>query len=207
MLKKLISNYRNRTLFILIASAAITLCTPAYAQEEKILRWSSAGDFLTFDVHAQNESLNSAANAAVYESLVRYNPDMKVEPALATHYERVKDGFLFTIRQGVRFHEGEILTAEDVAYSINRALRPEIQFKVAAAGFLNAPVVNDKQVLIKTTSGSPVFLNQLTQLSWHGTPMGPVPLSSLTVKLMSERNLSLTMIGGMRLTAMATLKK
>ena len=164
MLKKFIRNYRNRLLFFLIASAVITLCTPAYAQEEKILRWSSAGDFLTFDVHAQNESLNSAANAAVYETLVRYNPEMKIEPALATHYERVKDGFLFTIRQGVRFHEGEILTAEDVAYSINRALMPESQFKVAAAGILNATVVNDKQVLIKTTSGCPVFLNQLTQL-------------------------------------------
>ena len=38
----------------------------AFAQEEKVFRWSSAGDFHTFDVHAQNESLNSAANAAVY---------------------------------------------------------------------------------------------------------------------------------------------
>lgn len=35
----------------------------AFAQKEKVFRWSSAGDFLTFDVHAQNESLNSAANA------------------------------------------------------------------------------------------------------------------------------------------------
>ena len=41
----------------------------AFAQKEKVFRWSSAGDFLTFDVHAQNESLNSAANAAVYEAL------------------------------------------------------------------------------------------------------------------------------------------
>ena len=156
----------TRRLFTLTlaASLMVGLSASASAQEEKILRWSSSGDFLTFDVHAQNESLNSAANAAVYESLVRYNAQMKVEPALATHYERVKDGFLFTIRDGVRFHEGEILTADDVAYSINRALMPESQFKVAASGIIEAVVVNDKQVLIKTTSGSPVFLNQLTQL-------------------------------------------
>ena len=156
----------TRRLFTLTLAATLMvgMSTSAIAQEEKILRWSSSGDFLTFDVHAQNESLNSAANAAVYESLVRYNAQMKVEPALATHYERVKDGFLFTIRDGVRFHEGEILTADDVAYSINRALMPESQFKVAASGIIEAVVVNDKQVLIKTTSGSPVFLNQLTQL-------------------------------------------
>ena len=156
----------TRRLFTLTLAATLMvgMSTSAIAQEEKILRWSSSGDFLTFDVHAQNESLNSAANAAVYESLVRYNAQMKVEPALATHYERVKDGFLFTIRDGVRFHEGEILTADDVAYSINRALMPESQFKVAASEIIEAVVVNDKQVLIKTTSGSPVFLNQLTQL-------------------------------------------
>lgn len=136
----------------------------AFAQKEKVFRWSSAGDFLTFDVHAQNESLNSAANAAVYEALVRYNTDMRVEPCLASQYQRVKNGFLFTIRENVRFHEGETLTAEDVAYSINRALLPESQFKAAASGILGAEVVNSRQVLVKTVSGSPVFLNQLTQL-------------------------------------------
>ena len=136
----------------------------AFAQEEKVFRWSSAGDFHTFDVHAQNESLNSAANAAVYEALVRYNTDMRVEPCLASQYQRVKNGFLFTIRENMRFHEGETLTAEDVAYSINRALLPESQFKAAASGILGAEVVNSRQVLVKTVSGSPVFLNQLTQL-------------------------------------------
>lgn len=136
----------------------------AFAQKEKVFRWSSAGDFLTFDVHAQNESLNSAANAAVYEALVRYNTDMRVEPCLASQYQRVKNGFLFTIRENVRFHEGETLTTEDVAYSINRALLPESQFKAAASGILGAEVVNSHQVLVKTVSGSPVFLNQLTQL-------------------------------------------
>lgn len=129
----------------------------AFAQKEKVFRWSSAGDFLTFDVHAQNESLNSAANAAVYEALVRYNTDMRVEPCLASQYQRVKNGFLFTIRENVRFHEGETLTAEDVAYSINRALLPESQFKAAASGILGAEVVNSRQVLVKTVSGSPVF--------------------------------------------------
>ena len=136
----------------------------AFAQKEKVFRWSSAGDFLTFDVHAQNESLNSAANAAVYEALVRYNTDMRIEPCLASQYQRVKNGFLFTIRENVRFHEGETLTAEDVAYSINRALLPESQFKAAASGILGAEVVNSRQVLVKTVSGSTVFLNQLTQL-------------------------------------------
>ena len=115
-------------------------------------------------MHAQNESLNSSANAAVYESLVRFNKAMQIEPALATAWERVPEGFIFTIRENVKFHEGQILTAEDVAYSINRALMPESQFRALASGIEGADVINSRQVLVKTASGSPVFLNQLTSL-------------------------------------------
>ena len=159
----------KKTYRFIAASLAAALCVillagQASAADGKTFRWSSAGDFLTFDVHAQNESLNSAANAAVYESLVRYSPEMKIEPALATQWKRVNEGFVFTIRQGVRFHEGETLTTEDVAYSINRATMPESQFRVAAAGILGAVALNDREVLVKTASGSPVFLNQLTSL-------------------------------------------
>lgn len=153
---------KNALLGLLLSSLTFLVHAPDNVM--KTLRWSSAGDFLTFDVHAQNESLNSAANAAVYETLVRYNQKMQIEPCLATQYERVKDGFLFTIRQGVKFHEGQTLSTEDVAYSINRALMPESQFKAAASGILGAQAINDREVLIKTSSGSPVFLNQLTAL-------------------------------------------
>ena len=65
----------KKTYRFIAASLAAALCVillagQASAADGKTFRWSSAGDFLTFDVHAQNESLNSAANAAVYESLV-----------------------------------------------------------------------------------------------------------------------------------------
>lgn len=114
-----------RRAFLGLAVLSIALLAQAQDSNVKTLKWSSAGDFLTFDVHAQNESLNSAANAAVYETLVRYNREMQIEPCLAAQYRRVDNGFIFTIREGVKFHEGQILSTEDVAYSINRALMPE----------------------------------------------------------------------------------
>lgn len=153
-----------RRAFLGLAVLSIALLAQAQDSNVKTLKWSSAGDFLTFDVHAQNESLNSAANAAVYETLVRYNREMQIEPCLAAQYRRVDNGFIFTIREGVKFHEGQILSTEDVAYSINRALMPESQFKAVASGILRAQVLNNKEVLVRTVSGSPVFLNQLTAL-------------------------------------------
>lgn len=155
------SDIFRRALKTLLAAAILSGFHAASAAD---FRWTSAGDFLTFDVHAQNETLNSAACATVYESLVRYNEKMEVEPALATKYERVSEGFLFTIRENVKFHEGETLTPEDVVFSINRALAPLSQFKSSAAGILGAVATDDGKVLVKTVSGSPVFLRQLTTL-------------------------------------------
>ena len=127
-------------------------------------QWASAGDILTFDIHAQNENLNSTACQSVYEALVRWDEHMKVEPALATSWKRVPGGFLFEIRKGVKFHEGETLTADDVVFSIGRALSPKSQFKSATTGITGVEKKGDYSVLVKTTNGSPVILNQLTDL-------------------------------------------
>ncbi|MDR3769885.1 MAG: ABC transporter substrate-binding protein [Sutterella sp.] len=152
----------TRAVFVTGALCAGTLA--AFTVSAETLRWASAGDFLTFDIHAQNETLNSAANAAVYEGLVRLDEKMAVEPALATSWERVPEGFLFTIREGVRFHEGETLTPDDVVFSINRALLPGSQFRSTAAGILGAEKTADGKVLIRTTTGTPVILRQLASL-------------------------------------------
>lgn len=152
---------KQRTWVVTALTAAIMASTSAMAAT---LNWTSAGDILTFDIHAQNENLNNAACAEVYEGLVRWTPDMKVEPALATSWKRVPEGFLFEIRKGVKFHEGETLTADDVVFSIERALTPQSQFKNSTTGILGAEKKGDYEVLVKTTNGSPVILNQMTDL-------------------------------------------
>lgn len=144
-----------------VATAVMAASMPLSAAT---LNWTSAGDILTFDVHAQNENLNNAACAEVYEGLVRWTKDMKVEPALATSWQRVPEGFLFELRRGVKFHEGETLTADDVVFSYERALSPQSQFKNSTTGILGAEKKGDYTVLVKTVNGSPVLLNQMTDL-------------------------------------------
>ena len=60
----------------------------------------------------------------------------------------------------MKFHEEEPLTAEDVAFSINRALHPISQFKTFTAGILGAEALPNGDVLIRTINHSPVLLNQ-----------------------------------------------
>ena len=150
-----------RVAHLTLTAAAVLFAGAASAAT---LQWASAGDILTFDIHAQNENLNSTACQAVYEALVRWDEHMKVEPALATGWKRVPGGFLFEIRKGVKFHEGETLTADDVVFSLQRALSPKSQFKSATTGITGVEKKGDYSVFVKTTNGSPVILNQLTDL-------------------------------------------
>lgn len=58
----------------------------------------------------------------IYEGLVKTGPTGELIPAVAESYEVSEDGlvYTFTLREGVKFHNGETVTAEDVLYSLNR---------------------------------------------------------------------------------------
>lgn len=62
--------------------------------------------------------------ANVYECLVKYTPD-GLKPWLATSWESNKNGTIWTfhLRKGVKFHTGNLMTAEDVKWSVERTMR------------------------------------------------------------------------------------
>lgn len=62
----------------------------------------------------------------VYDTLLAMGPDGSLSPNLATEWDRVSDTELnLTIREGIEFHDGSPLTADDVVASIGRILDPE----------------------------------------------------------------------------------
>lgn len=150
-----------------IAALVASVCAFGAAGnvDAKTLRWASQGDILTFDPHSQNEGLNNTANSYVYEPLITYNEKFQLVPALATSWSR--DGNLiwkFNLRKGVKFHDGSPFTADDVVFSINRALQPTSNFKAYTSGIQGAKKIDDHTVLIYTNTPTPVLLNQLTEL-------------------------------------------
>src|SRR5690606_4299364 len=63
----------------------------------------------------------------IYDGLVEVDANLAVEPALADSWEVSEDGlsYVVQIRQGVQFHNGRTMTADDVVYSYERIVDPE----------------------------------------------------------------------------------
>ncbi|MBI3054540.1 MAG: ABC transporter substrate-binding protein, partial [Betaproteobacteria bacterium] len=115
------------------AALAVAASGPrwAWAQTPKrggTLRVSSGGDPPDFDLHQTATYLTQHAGAPCYSTLMRADPKdyNRLLPDLAEKADVSADGkaVTFQLREGVVFHNGMPLTAEDVAYSLERIRNP-----------------------------------------------------------------------------------
>lgn len=91
------------------------------------LHLASFGDLRGgLDPSAISEGLSVPIVALVFDGLVAYNEAGNIVPGLAERWDIDEAGttYRFVLRQGVRFHDGEELTADDVKRSVERALHP-----------------------------------------------------------------------------------
>ncbi|MDP9757356.1 ABC-type transport system substrate-binding protein [Agrobacterium tumefaciens] len=103
--------------FVLAAMAAAAIAVPANAET---LRWGGRADLYSLDPYSVPSTSNLAFLNHIYEGLVRYGPDFKIEPALATEWKLVDEKtWRFTLRKGVKFHDGAEFTADDVVASFH----------------------------------------------------------------------------------------
>ena len=134
--------------------------------QAKTFKWTSASDIPTWDIHSQNNALGNGVHAAVYESLIYYNSrTFKPEPVLATGWKQVTPTQLrLSLRTGVKFHDGSMFSADDVVFSIERAMSKTSNFAVYTQGIDRVVKVDANTVDLFTKGPNPVLLNQLTEL-------------------------------------------
>ncbi len=85
-------------------------------------------DIATFDPGQVADAPSGNAIQMVFTGLVQLDDNLKVKPQLASSYDTSADGLTYTFRlkPNLQFSDGTPLTSKDVAYSIDRALSPEI---------------------------------------------------------------------------------
>ncbi len=68
-------------------------------------------------------AIDSVLYSNVFEGLTRFGPDGSVNPGLAQSWEISDDGLVYTfhLAEGVKFHDGSAMDAEDVKFSLDRA--------------------------------------------------------------------------------------
>ena len=120
-----------------------------------------------------NAVAGSYVNSLVFACLFRTDADLNPEPWLVDTYENTSDSeWLFHLKQGVKFHDGSEMKAEDVVATLEHSKTcPEVSFY--AESVMAAEVVDDYTVKITTDGPSATLLYDLCH---HGNAILPKAL-------------------------------
>ena len=150
-----------RTLALAAIGVATAISLLAPVAEAKTLRFAFQGELKSVDPYQINESFSLSVNGAVYEGLVRFRPDLTLEPCLATSWEILDPlHWRFHLRKGVKFHEGQDFTADDVIFSAHRVMGAGSDLKGVIPGDAEIVKVDDYTVDFILKRPDPLLINQ-----------------------------------------------
>jgi peptide/nickel transport system substrate-binding protein len=148
-----------RTFAAAIVAAVATLAVPGHAAT---LKWAAQNDILTLDPHSQNHATTHSLLQHTYEGLVRYTKDFQPEPCLATSWQQISPTqWRFSLRKGVKFHDGTPLSADDVVFSYGRIMQPHGTNQIYVSGVKEVKKIDDHTVDMILSGPNPVLLRLL----------------------------------------------
>jgi len=148
----------NRYLTIALTAAALA----AAPLQAATLRWAAQNDVISLDPHSQNHATTNGIMQHVYEGLVRYDRNFKVEPSLATSWQYVAPTQVrFNLRKNIKFHDGSPFTADDVVFSYGRIMQPQGTMQIYVQGVKEMRKVDDFTVDVILSGPNPVLLPNL----------------------------------------------
>lgn len=94
------------------------------AAGSSIITIGIGGDLTSLDPHNHNDTTSAYATRHIYNNLVKMNENNEFVPNLAESWEFADDTTVnFTLKDGVKFHNGETLKADDVKFSLERQMQ------------------------------------------------------------------------------------
>ena len=107
---------------VMLLSLGLSACGSKSEGGRDTLTVATAYDAISLDPVANNDSPSSHAMHQMYNTLIVLDDDSNPQPCLAESWEMPDDvTYVFKLRKGVKFHNGEEMKAEDVVYSFERA--------------------------------------------------------------------------------------
>jgi len=158
------------------AGAGATVLAPQLARLEAfaaaggmrggMLTMATTSDPKTLDVHRSTlDVLRHTVRSMVFEALVFIEPTLQVRSSLATSWRVSSDGMTvtFSLRKGVKFHDGAAFTAKDVAFTIKRVQDPATasQYAPQVGAVKQVEIVDPYTVRLHLSAPTPALVTNL----------------------------------------------
>ncbi|MHA3977030.1 ABC transporter substrate-binding protein [Halovulum sp. GXIMD14794] len=157
------------------ASLLMTGAALAQVDDDTIVVGLSA-DITTLDPAQISSRDNSNVARHMFGTLMSIDAEGVEQPDLAESREVTEDGlgYIYTLKEGLTCHDGEALTAEDAAYSFNRAADPENGFTGNTPGFVfssikfeSAEALDGSRVQLNLGAPNPIAFGLIAEVFIH----------------------------------------
>ena len=145
---------------------ATMVAAPHAAAQANHLKVALQGDTSNVDLHLTTHYVSRVALLNVYEMLYTLGEDLSIQPMLADKHTISPDGLTYTItvRKGVKFHNGKVMDAKDVAYTLNRMRNQGCRSAEFKALVKDVEATDASTVRIGLNAPSGVFLANLANV-------------------------------------------
>jgi peptide/nickel transport system substrate-binding protein len=152
-------------LAVLLLGATLIAAPTASAQGSH-LKVALQGDTSNVDLHLTTHYVSRVALLNVYEMLYTLGEDLSIQPMLAEKHVISPDALTYTItvRKGVKFHNGKVMDAKDVAYTLNRMRNQGCRSAEFKAQVKDVEATDASTVRITLNAPSGVFLANLANI-------------------------------------------
>ena len=143
----------------------IETVTETVTNKPNRLLYSQSSESVTLDPHDASDIYSRRVITNLYDRLIETTETLEVIPGVAESWEQVDDLTLkFTLKQGIKFHNGEELTAEDVKFTFERAkTMPRVVTLFEMIDTIETP--DPYTVIFKTAQPSGSLIHHLTHIS------------------------------------------
>ncbi|MEM8853877.1 MAG: ABC transporter substrate-binding protein [Pseudomonadota bacterium] len=138
----------------------------ALANDEKTFNFAFQGELKGLDPYSLNETFTLGTLGNVYEGLTKRDGELNIIPGLAESWEVVDDNtWRFKLREGVKFHNGNDFTADDVVFSADRVRAEGSDLKTRIPADAEFVAVDDHTVEVRLSSPNPILHYEWD--TWH----------------------------------------
>ncbi|MGH7050734.1 MAG: ABC transporter substrate-binding protein [Acetobacteraceae bacterium] len=150
---------------MLLAATSVAIAAPGDSASDPFIV-AFKGGATTLDPIMRSETTTNSWQRHIFDTITILSPAGAPEPRIATGWKNLSPTeWQLTLRQGVHFQDGSLMTAEDVGTSImDTRNNPKSQYREYAADVTGFKVVNDHTIDVSFARPNPVFPIYLSQI-------------------------------------------